>query len=291
MPGVGLARRHIDDGRRRLVDGQVERNHAVATAGVGQGVGRVVGRSGIGGTVPVVAYASSHRFNTGVAVTEGQTEGLDAVAANGVGDGVLSHSRGGVGNVVGRPGVGVASANHIFASSAVAESEVECDDAVAAVSVSVNHSSGLVGQIIVGLSIERPGVAVASVSQEGGSRSIIDGQVQLVDAVADVVESTHNGIEVDTRLGEGVTTPVIGDAGSDVADADSVGATFLPNTVENDIAIHREDITLDEHRHRVGSIQRPASEAEAEGHVAVGDDGVGLVSADARSGHTAGWLA
>ena len=85
-PRVGVAFGHLVDAGVAVIDGQVQRHHAVATCHVGQRVGRRVGAFGVGVAVnPCVGVAFGHLVNTCIAVIDGQVQRHHTVAACRVG--------------------------------------------------------------------------------------------------------------------------------------------------------------------------------------------------------------
>ena len=126
----------VDFGRGgAAVDGQVEGDHTVASGGIGCNVGCRIGGGGIGYVVdPGELVAGRLYVGRGIAVVHRQIQCHHAVATGGVGSRECRCvGRSGVGRAV-NPGVGVASRGVVDRSGVVFHRQVECDDAVAAVS-------------------------------------------------------------------------------------------------------------------------------------------------------------
>ena len=82
MPSILVA--SGDFGGGAIVDGEVQRCHRVAAHRVLSSVGGSVGRGCVLRPVPHIAVASRHRFNTCVAVVNGEVEGNDGVATGSI---------------------------------------------------------------------------------------------------------------------------------------------------------------------------------------------------------------
>ena len=161
VPGVGQALSHRCLTTGVGVDGEVQRNDAVATGNIRthSGVGGVAG--GVGSTVdPSVAVASHLVVNTGVAVVDGQVQRHNAVATGHIG---THHSIGSVAGGVGStvdPSVSVASDLRVNTSITAVDGQVEglkrADSGIVVVPV-VAAGSG-VGLVVT----SRPDVGVAN---------------------------------------------------------------------------------------------------------------------------------
>ena len=171
LPGVAVAGRH--HGGVALVDGQVQGNHAVAAVGIGGGVGRLVGRGEVLGTVPDVAVAGLDGIDAGGTMVDGQVEGDHAVAA------VLVGEDHGIGRValgvdIAIPLVAVAGSHGLDGGIAVEDGEVEGHHAVAAFAVFEG-----VGGDAVALGVDvavDPSVAVAGLLLVDAGGAVVDGQ-------------------------------------------------------------------------------------------------------------------
>ena len=191
VPGEAVASHGSGVTSVAVVDGEVQRDGAVATGNVGEHVSQGLGRGGdVGVLVPVEAVTSHGGGVTGVAVVDGQVQGHNAVATGNVGE--LVRRGNGRSGVVGHavPLEAVASHGGGVASVAVTYGQVQRHRAVAVVDGLV-HVGGIrrgshgVGAVVPGERVTHVDGGVASVavqSEVGVEFHIGGGLVQRVGA-------------------------------------------------------------------------------------------------------------
>ena len=149
MPDVAVAGRNL--GRRALVDGQVQRNGAVAAVGVHRGIGGSVGSSEELSTVPDIAVAGAHHLAASSALVDGQLESVHAGATGLIGVAVGVAAADAVRSVV--PGVAVASCLSVEVIRGVVHRQVEN---VGCLHILADHGVHIDARLSVGLAAEFP---------------------------------------------------------------------------------------------------------------------------------------
>ena len=179
-PCVGFATGDTIDLVCRFVDGEVQRDHRVATCSIGSGVRRRVVTFSIGGAVPLIAFAGSHGFGTCGAMVDGKVQRHHGIAACRIGGGP-SRGVGACSIGVAVPHVAVAGGHLLDACSAVVDGEVQRHHRVAIRRVGGGPSRG-VGACSIGCAV--PHVAVAGGHLIDACSAVIDGKVQRHHRVA-----------------------------------------------------------------------------------------------------------
>ena len=198
----------------------IDRMGKMGGSGGGDGVERVE---------PQVAVAGCYVVGGIVGGMNGEMEGIDAAAPEGIAVSVGVDSRGG--EQLSVPEIAVAGLLVDTCVGAVVDGEVEMDDAVASHSIGQYHPRGGVVPIV-NLAVD-PLEAVAGGDDIGGVAAVVHGEVEGDDTVAALVVE-----QVDDRRGGaggvGVAIPGVAVAGGLDVDA---GAAVVEGEVEGDHAV------------------------------------------------------
>ena len=241
------------------VNSQVQRNSRIAPGGITEDMCHLLRSRHTHVLVPIIAVASNGGGVAGVGGIHRQVERDGSVAPLNAGE---YEGRCGGGLTVGdavAPDEGVAGHQLVLKGDTLADGEVECHGAVAA--LGVGEGEGAIDIAAVGLIIN-PGIGLAGGDVHHAVCRVAQGEVQAVDAVASAGDGAHDGVVVDAAGKVGAAAPHHAVAERLYAALDAVRTVAAPYGIEGHILVDVQHRTVGVFRGSAGA-GGPSGEEEA----------------------------